>query len=89
MDATPWGRAAAAVRCGRRGIVYALAAIVASFVVGAASIVGWQYYTESRIGRVELLTEGDAVAAQVLDESRELAIGEPFDLVTRAVGVAA
>jgi hypothetical protein len=84
MDATLWGRTAA-VRRGRRGIVYAIGAIVASFVLGAASIVGWQYYAESRIGRVELLTEGDAVVAQVLDESGELAIGEPFDLVTRAV----
>jgi hypothetical protein len=84
-DATLWGRAAAAVRRGRRGIVYAIAAIVASFALGAASIVGWQYYTESRIGRVELLTEDEPVVAQVLAESSDTPIGEPFDLVTRAV----
>ena len=85
VEATLWGRARSAVLRRRRGIAYAIAAIAAAFVVGAASIGGWRYYNESKLGRVELLTEGEPVVAQVLDESRDLAVGEPFDLATRAV----
>ncbi len=84
MDVTLWGRAAAVWR-GRRGTFFAIAAIVASFALGAASIVGWRYYAESKFGRVELLTEGKPVVAQVLDEPGDSPIGEPFDLATRAV----
>ncbi len=85
VEATLWGRTGSAVWRRRKGIGYAIAAIVAALMVGAASIGGWRYYTESRIGRVELLAEGEPVVAQVLDESGDLAVGEPFDLATRAV----
>ena len=84
VEATFWGRSSAA-RPWRRGIGPGTAVIVAAIVVAAASIAGWRYYTESRFGRVELVTEGDSVVVQVLDESGDLAIGEPFDLATRAV----
>ena len=85
VGATLRGRAAFAVRRRRRGIAYAIAATAAAFVVGAVSIGGWRYYSDSRVGRVELLTEGEPVVAQVLDASSDSAIGEPFDLATRAV----
>ncbi len=54
-------------------------------LVLATAIGGWWVYTGWRTGRIELTTRGAPVGAQVLAESSDTAIGEPFDLVTRAV----
>ncbi len=48
-------------------------------------IAGWRFYSGWRMGRVELLTEGEPVVAQVLEENSDTAIGEPFDVASRAV----
>ena len=48
-------------------------------------IFGWRFYAGWRTGRVELKNEDDPVVAQVLAEDSDTAIGEPFDLATRAV----
>jgi hypothetical protein len=62
-----------------------IAAIAAFLLVAAGSIMGWRYYAEWRLGQIVLLTDGAPLVLQVLDESTDTAIGEPFDLVRRAV----
>ncbi len=54
-------------------------------VLVAASIAGWLYYAEWRIGRIELFTDDAPIVVQVLAERSDEAIGEPFDLHTRVV----
>ncbi len=62
-------------------IGYALTWVAITLLV----IAGWRFYTGWRSGRVELTTEGEPVIVQVLAEDSDTAIGEPFDLATRAV----
>ena len=62
-----------------------LAAAGVTLIFMSASVVAWHYYSEWRLGRVELITNGVPLVAQVLAQSSDDAIGEPFDLVTRAV----
>ena len=51
----------------------------------AASVIAWRIYAEWRLGRIELITDAAPVVCQVLAELSDDPIGEPFDLVTRAV----
>jgi hypothetical protein len=60
-------------------------AAIGTLLVIAASVGGWRLYAEWRLGRIELTTEDAPVVCQVLAESSDSPIGEPFDLVTRAV----
>ncbi len=49
------------------------------------SFLGWRSYSDSRLGRVLLSTDGPALMAQVLSESGEERVGEPFAVGTRTV----
>ena len=51
----------------------------------AGSALAWQFYTEWRRGRIEFTTDGAPLVGQVQSESDDDPIGEPFDLVTRAI----
>ena len=51
----------------------------------AVVLVGWRYYAGWSVGRVEFVTEGEPVVAQVLEEELDNAVGEPFDLAGRVV----
>ncbi len=62
-----------------------LAVIAATVLVMATCIVGWRAHAEWQLGRIELTTDGEPVVAQVLAEASDTTIGEPFDLVSRAV----
>jgi hypothetical protein len=80
------GRQAAAALRRRRGVIRnTMAAVVAFVLVSAASIAGWRIYAEWRLGQIVLLTDDAPLVVQVLGESSDAAIGEPFDLVRRAV----
>ena len=63
--------------------------VVRSAFIGAVVmlmlVVGWRIYEESRRGRVELVAEGDPMVGQVLEGDSDRAIGEPFDIASRAV----
>jgi outer membrane protein assembly factor BamB len=63
--------------------------VVRSGVIGAVVtlilIVGWRFYAGWRMGRVELVALGEPMVAQVLEEDSDTAIGEPFDIASRAV----
>ena len=56
-----------------------------TLVVIAGVVGGLRIYGEWRIGRVDLINEGEPVVVEVLADGSDTAIGEPFDLVSRAV----
>ena len=62
-----------------------LAVAVATLLLISGSVVAWRVYDGWRQGRIELTTDGEPVVGQVLAESSDDPIGEPFDLVSRAV----
>jgi hypothetical protein len=80
-------RAAALISVRRRWIAirYVAPSVAATLLVVSTVSVGWWFYTGWRSGRIELTTEGEPVLVEVLDETSDTEIGEPFDLVTRAV----
>ena len=51
----------------------------------AGSVTAWRFYAEWRQGRIELTTDGAPLVCQVIAETSDEPVGEPFDLVTRAV----
>ncbi len=63
------------------GIRYALAGALMTLLL----VVGWRFYAGWRMGRIELITEGEPVVMQVLAERSDTAIGEAFDLARSAV----
>ena len=65
----PW----VGIRCGLVGVAVMLLLIV-----------GWRFYSGWRWG-IELLTEGEPVVVQVLEEESDATIGEPFDVARARV----
>ena len=61
-----------------------IAAAVPVLLVLAAAAGGWWIYTDWRLGRLELSTEGEPLTVRVLAETTDTPIGEPIELVTRA-----
>jgi hypothetical protein len=53
------------------------------FIIGPS--LGWRFSSDWRLGRVVLSTDGPPLTAQVLAESRDEPIGEPFAVRTRKV----
>ena len=66
-------------------ILRTLATAMATIVLMAAGLLAWRFYDAWRLGRIELTTVDAPVVCQVLAESTDTPIGEPFDLVTRAI----
>jgi hypothetical protein len=62
-----------------RAMILAVAAMAG--LVGLAS---WRSYAESRLGRVELTNDGPPLIAQLLTESGDGPLGDPFEVVTRS-----
>ena len=62
------------------GLRYAALGAAATLLV----IIGWHLYARWRLGRIELTTDDEPVVVQVLAETSDIAIGEPFDLASRA-----
>ena len=60
-------------------------AIGALVLVVAASVAGPRIYWQWQLGRIELYTDFEPVVVQVLADASDTAIGEPFDVATRAV----
>jgi hypothetical protein len=69
----------------RRPIGNSIGIAAGTLLLMAGSISAWRFYTEWRQGRIELITDGAPLVCQVLAEASDDPIGEPFDLVTRAV----
>ena len=81
----PLERAAGWLRRRRRRIRSTIFGTTAALLLMAGSVLAWRLYAEWRLGRIELTTDGAPVVAQVLAETSDDPIGEPFDLVTRAI----
>ncbi len=62
---------------GRGSIVVAVTSLLI-----AGSFLGWRSYSDSRLGRVLLATDGSPLTAEVLSMSGEERIGEPFAVGT-------
>ncbi len=71
------------------GVARGRAVAVPHALVGAAMLAvvlgGWRIHAEWRVGRIEFMTGGEPVVAQVLEENSDHAVGEPFDLAGRVV----
>jgi outer membrane protein assembly factor BamB len=76
-------RAARWVRKRRRGIKVTAATAAASVLLVVLAVFGWQWYMESRLGRVMLTTDGPPLAAEVLFEDRDDLVVKPFTLPTQ------
>ena len=74
------------VRQRRKTLAGAGVAAAAAVLLMAAALVGWRYYADWRLGRVELTADGPPLAAEVLPESgSDQPITDPFDVGARAV----
>jgi hypothetical protein len=77
-------RLARSVRKWRKTIAITAIAAAATVLLIIGGVVGWRYYREWRMGQVVVTTDGPPLRAEVLPESGDEPIGEPFDVVTRA-----
>ncbi len=53
-------------------------------VAGLVGVVSWRAYAVYRLGRIEVTNDGPPLIAQLLPESGDEPLGEPFDVVTRS-----
>jgi predicted Ser/Thr protein kinase len=77
-------RLAQYLRKRQRAIRVATLAIVATLLTLVAGFAGWRAYSEWRVGRIELTNEGPPLTAQLLAESGDVPLGEPFEIVERS-----
>jgi PQQ-like domain len=82
---SPFGRLGRILLERRRPIVNSIGIAAATLLLMAGTVAAWRTYTEWRQGRIELITDGAPVVCQVIAEMSDDPIGEPFDLVTRAI----
>ena len=73
------------VRRRRKTLTNTGLAAAATILLMIGVFAGWRYYTEWRLGRVVLTTDGPALTAQVLPESGDEPISEPFAIGERGV----
>jgi hypothetical protein len=59
--------------------------VAATLLIVLATFGAWRFYSEWRLGRVELTTDGPPLTVQVLPETGDQPFGEPFDVVSRYV----
>ena len=79
------GRVASAIRLRRERIRDGVRGAAAMLALAAAVVGGWMGYGWWRAGEIELRTEGAPLVVQVLGVNSDVPLGEPIDLVDRAV----
>ena len=67
----------------RRSVRLAVRTATATALGLLAVVIAWHCFSQWRLGRVELSTEGPPLKIEVLDETGTRPIGEPADLLTR------
>jgi outer membrane protein assembly factor BamB/predicted Ser/Thr protein kinase len=81
----PWGeRVMRYVRQRKKSLTGAGLATAATVLIMLGALGAWRYYTDWRIGRVVLTTEGPSLSAQLLNEAGDEPIGEPFSIGARS-----
>ncbi len=73
------------VRKRRKSIQNTAIATAATLLVVLTAFVSWRYYSEWRLGRIVLSTDGPPLSAQMLSEQGDAPVGEPFDVGTQTV----
>ncbi len=73
------------VRKRKKAIGSGAIGIAATVLLMLVAVLGWRYYSNWQLGRVELTTNGPPLTVQVLAESEDEPIVEPFDFGTRTV----
>ena len=63
----------------------ATASVGVTLLVMAILFLAWRLYAAWRTGRIELTNEGSPLAVQVLSETGDEPVGEPFELAKRVV----
>jgi hypothetical protein len=58
--------------------------VLATLLVLLISLTAWRYYSQWRLGRIILTNHGIPLLAQLLPESGDELMGEPFDVVARS-----
>ena len=58
--------------------------VLATLLVLLISLAGWRYYSQWRLGRIILTNQGIPLLAQLIPETGDEPMGEPFDLVARS-----
>jgi serine/threonine protein kinase/outer membrane protein assembly factor BamB len=79
----PVERAVRWVRRRRRGLTVTGVTAAACVLLMAAGLLGWQWYAESRLGRVLLTTDGPPLTAEVLFADRDDQVVKPFTVPTQ------
>jgi len=69
----------------KKGLRTAAIAVAATVLLMVSALAGWRYYSEWRLGRIILTTDGLPLTAQVLPESGDQPITDPFDVGTRTI----
>ncbi len=69
----------------RKAISRGALVVAATTLLIVGSFLGWRFYSDWRLGRVMLSTDGPPLTAQVLAESGDDPVGEPFDVGTRTL----
>ena len=59
--------------------------VAATVLVVLSGVAAWWCFAQWRLGRVELTNDGPPLVAQILGESSDEPVVEPFDVVTRFV----
>src|SRR6202034_800005 len=81
----PWAeRVVRYVRQHRKSLTGAGLATAATVLLMLSALGAWRYYSDGRLGGIGLTTDGPALSAQLLDEARAAAIGEPFSIGARS-----
>ena len=78
-------RAVRYVRQRRKTLKGAGLAAAATVLLMISAFGAWRYYSDWRLGRIVLTTDGPSLTAQVLPEASDEPIGEPFSIGARSV----
>jgi hypothetical protein len=57
--------------------------VAVTLLVLLIGFAGWRYFSQRRLGRIILINQGPPLSVQVLPDTGDEPIDEPFDLVTR------
>ncbi len=58
--------------------------VATALLVMLVSVAAWRFYADWRLGWIELTNDGPPLMAQVLPESSDEPLGEPFSVMTRS-----
>ena len=70
---------------GRAAIRIAAVSVAIMLLVILIGVAAWRFFAERQLGRIELTNDGAPLIVQVLPESGDEPLGEPFDVASRSI----